>query len=91
MIDEAAIKREARLSAIESMIGELCSAFYRDLPATTIHARHDQLCAAIALRGATGVDPALSDLYSTEAEAALRELTNLIESYVGAPRPGTSR
>jgi hypothetical protein len=54
MIDEAAIKREARLSAIEFMIGELCSAFYRDLPATAIHARHDQLCAAIALRGATG-------------------------------------
>jgi hypothetical protein len=46
--DEAAIKREARLSAIEFMIGELCSAFYRDLPATAIHARHDQLCAAIA-------------------------------------------
>jgi hypothetical protein len=51
MIDEAAIKREARLSAIEFMIGELCSAFYRDLPATAIHARHARRLPCAARRG----------------------------------------
>lgn len=87
MIDEDATKREARISAIEFMIAEAFSALYRGLPPQAIHDRHDALCAGLAKRAVSGVDPALSDLYSAEAEDALRELTRLIETYIGAPRP----
>jgi hypothetical protein len=88
MIDENAVKLEARLCAIEFAICELFSAFYSKLPAREIHKRHDQLLAAMRKRGVRGVDPAVSDLLSAEAETALHELLSDLETYVAKPRPG---
>jgi hypothetical protein len=86
MIDEVAVKLEARLCAIEFAICELFSAFYSNLSAETIHKRHDSLLEAMRKRGVSGIEPVESDLLSAEAENALRELTTLIESYVQKPR-----
>ena len=90
-IDERAVKLEARLAAIEFMICELFSAVYRQIPATAVHQRHDQLLEALRTRGVSDLDPALSDLLSAEAEIALRDLTRQIESYAQKPRPKAAK
>jgi hypothetical protein len=88
MIDEKTIKLEARLCAIEFAISELFSFVYADVPAKAIHDRHDDWIAWLKRRGVPGLDdPALSDLFSGEAETALRELLTQIEFHVRKPRP----
>jgi hypothetical protein len=90
-IDERAVKLEARLAAIEFMICELFSAAYHRVPAEQVHLRHDQLLGELRKRGVRGLDPAMSDLFSAEAENALRDLTRQIESYVRKPRPKAAK
>jgi hypothetical protein len=91
MINEKALKLEARLSAIEFAICELFSAFYQNVPAKQIHERHDALLRMLQKRGVAGADPAVSDLLSAEAENALRELIGLIELHVQKPRPTAAK
>ena len=86
MIDENALKLEARLCAIEFAICDLFSVFNLNMSAKQIHQRHDQLLKRFQERGVTGVDPVMSDLIAGDAENALRELLGLIELHSQKPR-----
>jgi hypothetical protein len=86
MLEEKEVKLQARLAAVEFLIIDILSVLYRNIPASKIHQRHDQLIAFLKQRGVPGVDPAVSDLLSGEVENALRELLDDLEAYIGAPR-----
>jgi hypothetical protein len=88
MNEEATLKLEARLGAIEFALCEIFSVIYGKLPAPQIHARHDQWIELLRAQGGLkDLHPVESDMLSGELENALRDLSAMIESHVQKPRP----
>ncbi len=79
-MDENAIKLEARLTAIELLLVNAFQISYRLANASDqdVQASHDRILEILQTDSVTGLDPALSDLWSAELEVAVRRLLSLL-------------
>jgi hypothetical protein len=87
-MNEAEIKLEVRLGAIEHMLGNLYVNFYKAfrLPEAQIEKAHEKLLESTRTETLNGSDPALSDLGAGEYHEAVERLVKMIEELRGAAK-----